>query len=335
VSTAEYVRRVILAAAIAGAAFLLWHVADVLMILFAGIVMAAVLDAFRRPLVNHTPLSSRWALLVVVMGLVVIIGGVGWFTGDVLVHQMSDLVRTIPSGWERFTQWLERYPLFADALRDAKSAPDAAGTLKGIFAFATTTIGLIGNTALIIVLALFLAAEPGFYRRGAVRLFPQSARERVDRALIASGEALRGWLRGQGLAMIFVGIATWLALWILDVPSALPLGILAALLDFVPFIGPILAAVPGILVAFTQGPEQALYVGLAYLAVQQVESHAVVPLAQKWSVDLPPALAIISVVAFGLIFGFVGVLFATPLMVVAMVLVQKLYIEDVLEDGKH
>jgi predicted PurR-regulated permease PerM len=110
------------------------------------------------------------------------------------------------------------------------------------------------------------------------------------------------------------------------VPLAIPLGILSGLLDFVPVIGPFAAAIPGVLIAFAQGPQVALYATLVYIAVQFIEGHLVLPLAQKWAVSLPPALGLLSIVAFGLVFGLMGVLFAIPLTVVIVVLVQKLYV---------
>jgi predicted PurR-regulated permease PerM len=111
------------------------------------------------------------------------------------------------------------------------------------------------------------------------------------------------------------------------VPLALPLGILSGLLDFVPFIGPLLAAIPGILIAFSESPQVALYAALVYLTVQFVEGNLVLPLAEKWAVSLPPALTLLGIVAFGLVFGLLGVLFAMPLTVVTVVMVNKLYVD--------
>jgi len=102
-------------------------------------------------------------------------------------------------------------------------------------------------------------------------------------------------------------------------------------LEFIPFVGPIVASVPGILMGFTQGPQEALYVALLYLAINQVEGNVIMPMVQKWAVALPPALGILSVVGFGTLFGIAGVLFAVPLMVVAMTLLQELYVKRVLE----
>jgi predicted PurR-regulated permease PerM len=118
-----------------------------------------------------------------------------------------------------------------------------------------------------------------------------------------------------------------LGLWLVGVPSPIALGVIAGLLDFVPFFGPIVAAIPGVLLGFQDSPQTALYAALVYLAVQQLEGNVLQPLAQRWAVHIPPASSLLAVVAFGLLFGIVGILFAVPLAVVTMVLVRKLYVE--------
>ena len=128
--------------------------------------------------------------------------------------------------------------------------------------------------------------------------------------------------------MATVGVLTALGLWLVGVPMAIPLGILSGILDFVPIVGPLVAAIPGILIAFSQGPQVAVYAALVYFAVQFLEGHLVIPLAQKWAVSLPPVLGLLSIVAFGLVFGFIGVLFAMPLTVVAVVLVKRLWVDN-------
>lgn len=133
--------------------------------------------------------------------------------------------------------------------------------------------------------------------------------------------------------MIFVGLATGIGFALLGVPLALSLGLIAALLDFVPFFGPIVAGVLAVLFAFTEGPQTALYVAILMLAVQQVEGNLLMPLVQRWAVQLPAMLGLIAVVIFAGWFGIPGIVFATPLMVVLMVLVRKLYVEEYLEKG--
>jgi predicted PurR-regulated permease PerM len=165
-----------------------------------------------------------------------------------------------------------------------------------------------------------------------VKLTPPSARARIGAAFDAIVEALKRWLLGQGMAMLAVGTMTGIGLWVLGMPMALGLALLAGVLEFVPYIGPFLAAVPAVLIAFAVSPLDALYVLLLYWGVQQVENWALIPLIQKWSVDLPPALAILSLVIFGVLFGVPGIIVAAPLMIVVMILVQKLYVEGILGD---
>jgi len=153
----------------------------------------------------------------------------------------------------------------------------------------------------------------------------------VGDALDACADALAGWLKGQAISMLFVGLATWIALAALGIPAPLVLGIIAGILDFVPFFGPVVSGALAILLAFTQGPRAALYVAVLVLLIQQTEAHVMVPLLQRWAVKLPPVLSLVAVVVFAGLFGVPGVLLATPLMVVAMVLVRKLYVEDLLE----
>jgi predicted PurR-regulated permease PerM len=139
------------------------------------------------------------------------------------------------------------------------------------------------------------------------------------------------WLLGQGVSMLFVGATTAIGLAVLGVPLALTVGLIAGVLAFVPFFGPIASGALAVLLAFTQGPTQALYVGALSVAIQQVEGNLLMPWVQRWAVELPPVLGITAAVIFGLLFGLPGIVLATPMMVVVMVLVQRLYVEELLE----
>lgn len=152
---------------------------------------------------------------------------------------------------------------------------------------------------------------------------------------MASAKGLYGWLLGQFIAMILIGVSTTIALWALGTPMALSLGVIAGILEFVPLFGPIAAGVLSILVAFTESPAQAFYVGILFVIIQQVESNILMPVIQRWTVALPPVLGLLAVVIFGMLFGIAGVVFATPLMVVVLILIHTLYVEDVLENERH
>lgn len=330
---ASYTQRVLIAAAVAAGLFLAWQVADVFILLFGGILLAALLRAVSDPLARMTSLPERWALVLAVVGLVGLFGGTFYVIDERLTEQLAQLATQLPDAWARARDAIQQTATgqrLIEMLQQSGGNP-VMPSVSRLGSFASGTLGALANTALVLFLGLFLAANPGLYKRGMLRLLPMRARRRTGDALDAAGDALRRWLVGQLLAMTCVGLLTGVGLWMLGVPLALSLGVLAGLLDFVPYIGPVVAAVPAVLVAFMQSPITALYVALLYALVQQVEGNVIVPLAQRWAVSLPPALSILSVIIFGVLFGFPGLLFATPLIVVIMVLVRKLYVEDTLE----
>jgi predicted PurR-regulated permease PerM len=236
------------------------------------------------------------------------------------------LWQALTEAWAKARTYLEGTPIGAFVLDSIGGAQDPAAVAK-VLKGTVTVFGGLADLVLVIFLTMYLAVDPKTYRNGFLMLLPRSAREDVGHAIDASGDALRKWLVGQLGAMIVVGVLTGLGLWAVGVPLALPLGILSGLLDFVPFIGPLLAAIPGILLAFSAGPQIALYAALVYIVVQFIEGHLVLPLAQKWAVSLPPALTLLSIVAVGLVFGLLGLLFAMPLTVVTVVMVKKLYVD--------
>jgi predicted PurR-regulated permease PerM len=304
----------------------LGKIAPVLMLAFAGAVLAVAIRAASNPLARRLRLPDLVAVsLVSILALALLIGG-GYFFGQRLAEEATALWIAIGEAWEKFREFIGKVPVGENAMQSLESGtdPEAIGKVaKGTF----TVFGGLADVVLVLFLAAYFAADPRSYRRGLLHLLPQSIRERTGKALDASGIALKKWLLGQVVAMLVVGVLTGIGLTLLGVPLAVPLAILMMLLDFVPMIGPFVAAIPGVLIAFSQSPQLGLYAALVYLGVQFVEGNIVMPLAQKWAVSVPPALSLLGIVAFGLVFGVIGVLFAMPLLVVTMVLVQKLYIE--------
>ncbi|MGH6611543.1 MAG: AI-2E family transporter, partial [Burkholderiaceae bacterium] len=195
-------------------------------------------------------------------------------------------------------------------------------------------LGGIVNVLIIIFVGLYLAAEPRLYTNGLVRLVPIRHRPRAQEFLSALGHTLRWWLVGRLSLMLLNGVLTALALWLLGVPLALTLGILAGLLNFIPNIGPVIAGVPAVLIALMQSPQQALYVFILYVALQSVDGYVLTPLVQRRTIELPPVLTITAQVLLGVLLGTLGVLLATPLTAAALVLVKMLYVEDTLGDSE-
>ena len=201
-----------------------------------------------------------------------------------------------------------------------------------LFSFITSTFAVLGGVLFVLVMAIYVAAQPRLYHDGLMHLFPRPARRRAGEVLTAVATALRKWLLTQLIAMIVIGVVTTGVLMALGVPAAVPLGILAGLLEFIPMIGPIMSAVPAVAMGFVDSPEKALWVAVAYTAIQFAENHLLIPILMKEGVDIPPALTIIAIALMGLVFGFLGMLVAVPMLAAVMVVVKMLYVEDVVGD---
>ena len=214
----------------------------------------------------------------------------------------------------------------------AKIGARMGGATHYLFPFLTSTLSAFGGVLLIIFLSVYIGAEPTTYRSGLMHLFPQRTRKRADEVLAAMAVALRKWLVTQLIAMAVIGSVTTIVLLIFKVKAAFALGLLAGLFEFIPTIGPILSAVPAIAMGFLDSPEKALFIGLAYIGIQFLENHILIPLLMRGGVDLPPALTVISQALMAMVFGFIGLMVAVPLLAAVMVPIKMLYVQDVVGD---
>jgi predicted PurR-regulated permease PerM len=338
VSDAQFVRRVLIAsglvAAVAAFAALLVRHPELPLLAFVGVLAAIFLDALARPLVRR----FRWPrALAVGAVLVLLLGGIaltGWLIGPQIADQGRQLYESLP---QTFARAEEMVPDFvADGASDASGqlrwesiAPYAFGSVAGLF---STSIGVVAGTVAVLGIASFLAIRPTPYRRGLLLLVPAAHRERLAGVLDDIAHALRRWLVGRAIAMAIVAVVTYVGLALLGMPLALSLGLIAGVLTFVPYVGAVLAALPAILVALAQSPELALGVTGLYWGVQLLENYLVTPIVQDRAASLPPALLILAQLAVAVLLGGLGLLVATPLAIAVIVLVQSLYVQDVLGD---
>lgn len=314
----------------------LFYAIDVLLLVFAGVLVALFLRALSDWISEHTPLSARWSLALVVLALAGLVALGLWLGGTRLAGQVDELKEKLPRAIEELKEWLEKTG-WGRTLLDRLPATDELiprrrDLLSRVGGAVSSTLGWLGDGLVVMFIGLFLAAEPGIYVNGLVRLVPRGRRERAREVLRAVGSTLRYWLLGKILAMALIGVVTTVGLWLLGLPLALTLGVLAALLTFIPNIGPVLSAVPAVLLALTQSPTRALYVVLLYIGVQVVESYLITPIVQRRTVSLPPGLTLTAQVLAGVLLGAMGLVLATPLAAALLVLVQMLYVQDVLGD---
>ncbi len=305
---------------------------DVLLILFGGILLAILLRGTADLIAEHSQLSKKVSLAIVLAALLVVVGGGLWLLATEIAHQFDELGASLTNVWRELNEELRGEAWGRQILAVVERAHGEGTDAVGVSQAFSTTLGGIVNFAVVLFIGIYVAVNPGWYRRGLIRLVAPARRPRAREILDAIGHTLRWWLFGRAVGMTIVGIATGLGLWLLGVPFAAGLGVLAGALDFVPFAGPILAAVPGVLVALSDGATQVIYVLLLYFAIQLLEGYVLTPLIEQRSVHLPPALTIGAQVLLGVLVGPVGVAVATPLTAVIVVLIEKLYVEDVLEE---
>jgi predicted PurR-regulated permease PerM len=314
------------------------YVFDVVLLLFGAILLAIFLHGLADIVRRYARFSEGKSVLLVSAVLVLVLGLSVWLLAPSVAEQVKNLREELPVSAQKTSAYISNYNWGRLIIEQMPSTDeimekiDASAFLSRIGGYFSTTLGVLTNFFLMILLAIYLASEPKLYVRGFTKLFPQNKRKRAREILMEIGETLQWWLVGKGASMLFIGVLTWIGLYFIGVPLSLTLGLIAGLFSFVPNFGPILSAVPAILLAFIDSPTKALYVLILFVVVQLIESNLVTPLIERRTVELPPVLTVSSQLALSILIGGAGLILATPLLAVVMVLVQTIYIQDILGD---
>lgn len=312
---------------------LLIFASEVVLLLFAAILIAVMLRALSEPLAKLVGISPGWGLAITVGLLALALTAVGWSIAPAIGEQVGELRSALPAAMQRLQKEMSRFG-WLETLLDTAHLPSSLVAQSGVATRVTGavsgTLALAANIVVVIVIATYLAADPRPYIDGTVRLFPRTKRARAREVLLAMGHTLRWWLIGKALSMVIVGIAVFIGLWVLGIPLAGTLALIAGLLDFIPNVGPILALIPAALFALLEGPTQVVYVIVLYALVQTVEGYLLTPLIERQTVSLPPALTLTMMVLATLLFGALGLLLAAPATAALLVAVQMVYLEDTL-----
>ena len=342
-SRRSFPQRVLLTVGIVAASLLVLYLfvvlSRVLLVVFAGVLMSVGLGGGADILRRRTPLGRPGGLAVVITLVVLVPFLLSGIIGPPLTGQINALLVQLPEAVEGFRDrlaaqsWLQAVVAEPNALESLMPSPKEV--MGGVTSAFSRTLGAVANVFVILFIGIYGAADPASYVSGVVHLTPERNRDRARVVIDALAHALRWWLVGRLTMMSVVGVLTSLGLWIAGVPSPLALGLLAALLSFVPYVGPILSFVPAVLVALMVSLTKVLYVVLVFGLVQTLESYVITPLVQQQAVSLPPVILITAQIAMGVLAGATGVVLAAPLAIVVIVLLQMLYVEDVLGDSVH
>jgi predicted PurR-regulated permease PerM len=309
------------------------HLATLWMLIFGSVVVAVIIRSVADPLVRWAKLKDGLAVLIAVLVILAVLGGIGYIFGREINRQIQQLIERLPAAWDQLQARLEASPAIGkivDLLRNAAS--DAGRALALAPKIAIGAMSGVATLFLVLVAGVFLAVQPAQAREGVLSMVPKPSRPRLREVMDASGRALRGWLKAQLVSMTLVGSLVGVGLALIGVPAPLALGLVSGVAQFVPIVGPIVSAVPGLLVAATGGTQTLLLALALYVGVSQLEANLITPLVQKNVAALPVVLGIFAVVGLGILFGPLGVLFATPLTLVAYTAITMLYRHDVLHD---
>jgi len=316
---------------------LAWYSVQMLLLIFAGILIAIFIRGVAGFLFGRLlPLPEKAGILATLLILLALICAFFILLVPQLVEQGDKIVQQLPEALKLLQEKTGLPPGWTgDLLEKAQDsgALDSTGKIArramGLFA---TTLGAITSLFIMLFVGLYLAFSPHYYRRGILQLFPENSRKGAEQALQALDYTLAHWLIGRFIGMLIISVFTFIGLLLLNIPMALALATLAGLLTFIPNIGPVISAIPAILLGFTVSPMTAALVVLVFAVIQGIESYLITPLIQQRAVSLPPVLTLSSQVVLGSAMGILGLALATPLTAAALVLVKLLYVEQVLGD---
>lgn len=317
---------------------LVYFTIDVILLIFSAALIAIFLRGLAMPVGRYLKIGDVWSVLLVTLLLILVLAGGITLLAPSVNEQIQVLRVQLPETARAAAEFLGRYTWGQTILNQLPGVDQIMGMvatgslIAGVGGVFASTIGAVGNFFIVVLLAIYFASEPRLYSDGLAKLFPIRQRRRAQEVFAAIGQTLQWWLIGKVASMIFIGILTWIGLSIIGVPMALTLGLIAGLLSFIPNFGPIISAIPAVLFAFIVSPISALYAAGLFIGVQIIESNLVTPFIERRTVELPPALTVVFQLGLAVTIGGLGLVLATPLLAVVVVLVQMVYLEDILGD---
>jgi predicted PurR-regulated permease PerM len=195
-----------------------------------------------------------------------------------------------------------------------------------------TATSFLTNALIILFLGILFAFDPSIYRESLVLLVKKSYRPRTRAVLDEMGNVLRLWFIGQVIRIVLMTLCVWVALYLIGLPGPFILGLQAGLSNFIPYLGPIIAAIPIALVAMPLGGSVLIWAVIVYTVIQSIEGYVIGPLIQRQAVATPPAWTLVAILLLGALFGVMGIALAMPLVAIGRVAVIRFYVEDYLDD---
>jgi predicted PurR-regulated permease PerM len=328
--TAELFKLAAIIVAVALVPVLVWLLFGVFLMAMGAILIAVLLNLGAEPLTRYLRFPHGAALFTSGAAIASFLGIAIYYMAGIEADQLQDVLQRARQAVDAIRANLQGSEIGWLVLSHIQGDTfTLSGLASGVFGI---SFGFISTVVISLFGGIYLAAQAHVYRDGLIQLLPHRMRENGAETLQDIANALRLWMLGQLIGMVLIGLLTAIATSLIGLPSPFALGLIAGLLEFIPYVGPILGAVPGILVAMTQGLDTVLWTVAAYALIQQVEGHLIAPLISREMVYIPPLVLILGIVAITTLFGRFAAIFAAPIAVIIFVAVKKLYVRDSLGD---
>lgn len=302
---------------------LVWLLAQPLLLIIGGVVVAAMLDGGTRLLGRVLPIPRAWRLLLVSLAVIAFFAWVVMLAGSQLIEQAELMRVTVQAQIARLSHWAADLGLLRQPERITEIGRELLSSLGRVTSAVTSVFGALASLVMIVVIGIFIAVEPKLYERGIAWMLPMDRRDGFYATSDAIGKALRRLMAGRLFAMLIEGVGTWLLLVAGGVPMAALLGVLTGLLAFLPNIGALISGSLLILVGFSGGVDTGLWAIGVYVIIHSVDGYLIVPMVAKRSVDLAPALVLAAQLICGALFGVLGLVLADPIIAMIKVALER------------
>lgn len=325
----QFVFQILLACGVT--ALFIWQF-NFFLLIFASILSAILFHYVASWIQKKTKINYTWSLTITFLTITLLITGFFLIAGPSVSKQIEEISTSLPKSVDQLMKKLQTHPIGKKLVKQLPDDPEKAvaenkDILVKAASYLSSFLGILGNTLIVLIAAIFLAAAPRTYIKGLVRLFPLPKRREISELIHKIYNTLATWLAAKFASMLVVGLATGIGLAILGVPMALILALIAAAFTFIPYIGPYLALVPAVLVGLLESSQMALYITILYFSIQIIESYFITPMIEKKMVELPPALALFWQVLLGTVAGALGLLLASPILAALIILIKETHIK--------
>jgi len=299
---------------------------NIILMAFAGVLIAVYFQGLAEFLEKKLKLNRKLASFTSIAGTLLLLVLLTGFIGATIQRQAAELSNALPNTVHTAREKLS-HSIIGQKIVKYSSGDNSQKLLDTASTLFNTSFGIVGELYVILFFGIFFTADPSLYKKGILSLFPRNKKNTGERILHRIGIALKGWLKSMLISMVIISILLAGSLALIGLPVTIVLGLFAGMLEIIPNFGPIIAMIPGVLLALTIGTKTAVIVALIYIGCQTIVGSIVTPLIQNKIIHIPPAFTFMSQLIMGILYGVLGIILAVPILSIIIILIDELYVK--------